>query len=121
MPPRADPTRLRLKLPKTRILRRNQDFERVLYRGRRLRSGCLSVYFAPGPEERRVAFITSGKFPSNVKRNLVRRRLREVYRCSQDSVKPGFDVVIRADARALDLSFADLKQTLLGLLVQVGA
>ena len=99
-----------------RILRRQQDFERVLFRGRRLKQGPLSLYLAPGAEAvGRVAFIATGRFRSAVMRNRVRRRLREVFRTSRAAFPQNQDLILRGDAGAAALEFAEFRSEILSL------
>ena len=102
---------------KNELLRRSKDIERVLFRGKRLQNGALRVYYAPAaePGSRRAAFITSGKFPSAVIRNRVRRRLREIFRTSKEQFPLNHDFILRADRTVADIEFAALKETVVGL------
>ena len=107
-------------LRRREILRRKQDLERVLFRGRRLKDGPVSLYYAAGPAGgRAVAFITAGKFRTNVLRNRVKRRLREVYRTNKDHFPLGFDFILRGDTAAVELSFAVLSERIMKLAEKV--
>lgn len=110
------------RLREQEVLRRKKDFERVLFRGKCRRQGALRLYYDPAPVEtgmRRAAFLAGGKFPSNVARNRIRRRLREIYRVNKERFCPNFDFILRADARALALSPLVLSQTMLSLVERV--
>jgi ribonuclease P protein component len=110
------------RLRKQEILRRKKDFERVLFRGKRRQKGALRLYYAPAPVEtgmRRAAFITGGKFPSNVARNRMRRRLRELYRTNKERFPLNSDFILRADVQALDLAPLVFNQTALSLLTDL--
>ena len=56
----------------------------------------------------RVGITVSKKLGGAVVRNRVRRRLREVYRIHESRFMPGFDIVVVARSRAVDVSFQDL-------------
>ncbi len=51
-----------------------------------------------------------------VKRNLLRRRIREILRKHLTEIKPGYDVMVMAQTRALDLEYAELETQLLSCL-----
>jgi ribonuclease P protein component len=97
-------------------LRRKKDFERVLFRGKRLKQAPVAIYYAPNPDSgRRAAFIAAGRFRNAVARNRVRRRLREIFRINQDQFASGFDFILRGDPPAAELEFSALRSTILDL------
>jgi ribonuclease P protein component len=108
---------MNLRLRKSELLRRGSDIERVLFRGRRLQSGAVRVYYgqAAEPENRKAGFITAGRFPSAVARNRARRLLREIYRTNRESFPADCDILLRADRTVAELSYGELKEMLLRL------
>jgi ribonuclease P protein component len=109
-------------LRRREILRRKQDIEQVLFRGRRLKDGPVGLYYTPGPAGARlVAFITAGKFRTNVLRNRTKRRLREIYRTDKDRFPLGFSFVLRGDTAASQLPFAELRERILKLADKVAS
>jgi ribonuclease P protein component len=50
-----------------------------------------------------------------VVRNRVRRRIREAYRLNEELFLPGWDIVIVARSRAVEVSFQKLTESLLSL------
>jgi len=98
-------------LPRAEVLRRKADFARVARRGRRVPGPnlCLtaaeSTTDAPG---RRIAFLLGRGISSAVDRNLLKRRLREVYRLNKNWFPAGFDYTVRASATAAGLSCSSL-------------
>jgi len=107
---------MRARLPRSAVLRQKRDFERVLFRGRRLKDGAVGIYYAPRRSaRRRVAFITAGKFRTNVARNRVKRCLREIYRTHQAEFPAEFDFILRGEFEAVNLEFDVMRDLLLGL------
>ena len=101
-------------------LTRKRDFERVLFRGRRLKRGPVGLYFAPNPEgNKRAAFIATGRFRTAVARNRVRRRLREIFRTNQQCFPAGFDFILRGEPPVAELEFSALKDEILRLTQEV--
>jgi ribonuclease P protein component len=99
-------------------LRRRQDFDRVM-RSQRVYAGRALVAFArPGIEGRwRVGVTVSRRLRGAVRRNLLRRRLREVARVrllpSDAETRDdgaGYDVVLIGRPAALDLPLAALEE-----------
>ena len=63
----------------------------------------------------RIGITVSKKLGKAVVRNRVRRRLREVYRLNEEKFLPGWDIVIVARSRAVEVSFQKLNESLLSL------
>ena len=117
-------------LRRSEILRRKVDIERVLFRGRRLKDGPVALYYAPHPapgsrpqassrNPARVAFITAGKFRTNVLRNRVKRRLREIYRTNKSRFPTGLDFILRGDAAGSGMASSLLQERIVGLAERV--
>ena len=95
-------------LPADARLRSRDDFATALRRGRRVTHGPLVFHLATEPNVRsvgpcRVGFVISGKVASAVRRNTLRRRLREVLRARLDRLPAGGTLVVRALPGAADL------------------
>ena len=63
----------------------------------------------------RVGITVSKKLGKAVVRNRVRRRIREAYRLNEELFLPGWDIVIVARSRAVEVSFQKLTESLLTL------
>ena len=55
-----------------------------------------------------------------VKRNRVRRRLREIYRLHESELLPGYDIVVVARVKAVYASYARLEKSFLSLADKLG-
>ena len=78
-----------------RLLKRPQ-FERVIDRGqkRRVETFC-TVFFLPNSLNRkRLGIVASKKTGNAVVRNLIKRKIREVFRHIKDRIEPAMDIVI---------------------------
>ena len=96
---------------------KKKDFDLLFKEGKQKRKDVISVIFKErddGGGESRVAFIISRKIKGAVKRNKLKRRLREIYRNSE--VKKGTDMLIIAHKGAEELNFLELKENVGGLL-----
>ena len=81
----------------------------------------MSPYFAIYCRKNRLEMsrlgITTGvKLGNAVKRNRVRRRIRELYRTNEDHILCGYDIVVVARTRAIYAHYADLEQSFRKLL-----
>ena len=94
-------------------LKLNHIFRR-LYRSSGLANSCLVLYARKNrTATNRVGITVSKKLGKAVVRNRVRRRIREVYRLNEDRFTPGWDIVIVARSRAVEVSFQKLTDSLL--------
>ena len=101
-------------------LKLNHVFRR-LYRSNGQANSCLVLYARKNrTETNRVGITVSKKLGKAVVRNRVRRRLREVYRLNEEKFLPGWDIVIVARSRAVEVSFQKLNESLLSLADRAG-
>ena len=102
-------------------LKQNHEFRRLYNKGK----SAVSPYFAVYCRQTRRPYsrlgITTGvKLGKAVKRNFVRRRIRELYRTNEDKLLPGFDIVVVARTRAIQGRSADLERSFLKLMKKLG-
>ncbi|MEO0107909.1 MAG: ribonuclease P protein component [candidate division WOR-3 bacterium] len=109
--------------PRPETLVRKSDIEGVLVHGHRVRRGCLALHVLDrglgNAAGRRMMVLPIGKFRSNVIRNRVRRRLRELYRQNQNHLPDGCDCVLRGDERVATMGYRQLGQQLVALMNEV--
>ena len=83
------------KLPKVRILRRRNDFQRIHRLGKSYANRYLVVYvFTASGLEDRVGFAAGKKLGNAVTRNRVKRLMRECYRLNQFKIKEGYTLLL---------------------------
>lgn len=90
-------------------LKLNHIFRRLYHSGSQAGNRYMVVYCRKNHTAgNRVGFTVSKKLGKAVVRNRVRRRLREIYRLSEQHLLCGFDLVIVARGAAVDASYAQL-------------
>ena len=95
-------------------LKQNSDFRRVYARGKSAVSPCAVVYCRKNRLGRnRTGYTLSKKLGSAVVRNRVRRRLREIVQLNSAQLHQGYDLVIVARQRAVDVSYQRLEADVL--------
>ena len=98
------------------MLKKNHEFKRLYSKGKSAVSGCAVVYCRRnGRKENRLGVTVSTKIGGAVQRNLIRRRLKEIYRISEDKLSSGYDVVIVARMRSRYAGFSELESSVLSL------
>ena len=93
-------------------LKLNHEFRRLYSKGRTAASPYMAVYCRKTRlNVSRLGLTTGVKLGKAVKRNRVRRRLREIYRLSEDNMKRGLELVIVARVRAAEASYRELEKS----------
>jgi ribonuclease P protein component len=78
-------------------LRRNSDFQRVRRIGKSYASPLMVLAFLRnGLDHSRFGFVVNRRLGKAVRRNKIKRRMREATRLRISKIKPGFDLVFIA-------------------------
>jgi ribonuclease P protein component len=98
-----------------------QDFKRVFAAGRRGSSGLVTAVAADrdGVEESRVGIAVGGALGNAVRRNRVKRLLREAARAV--AIKPGTDIVLIARPDAAGRTLSEVTEAVASALRQADA
>jgi len=97
-------------------LKKNYEFRRLYNRGKSAVSQYAVVYCRRnGGTHNRLGITVSTKIGGAVQRNLVRRRLKEIYRLNEDKITPGYDVVIVARTKSRFAGFYELEKSVLSI------
>ena len=107
-------------MKRTMTVKENYEFRRIYAKGRSGVSPYLVVYVRPNRRGRnRLGVTVSTKLGHAVVRNRVRRRLRELYRLHKAELLPGYDLIVVARVRAVDMPYAKLEKQYLHCLSQL--
>ena len=102
-------------------VKQNSDFRRIYRRGRSAVSGGVVVYCLKNRQGMsRLGVTVSTKLGHAVVRNRVRRRLRELYRLHRAEMLSGYDVIVVARVRAVEMPYAKLERQYLRCLGELG-
>ncbi len=98
-------------------LKQNHEFRRLYQKGKSAVSPYFAVYCRPNRRSvSRLGITTGVKLGNAVKRNRVRRRIRELYRTHEGQLLPGYDIVVVARTRAVFASYQELRHSFLRLM-----
>ncbi len=104
-------------LPRECRLAHKADFDAVYREGRKRTSREFAVFLrANGLPLSRFGWSIKKALGTAVRRNLIRRRLREIVRLYRKEIAGGWDVVIHPRASAANADFAALTAELMKLL-----
>lgn len=102
-------------------MKENYLFRRLYAKGKSAAAASLAVYVRANHSPRtRLGITVSAKMGKAVRRNKIRRRVREAYRIHEHQMAPGWDIVVVARTRAAYASYAELEWALLSLLDKLG-
>lgn len=97
-------------------LKKGWEFDRVYQKGQKFVNKYFVVYVLKTDRQRsRLGVTVSKKVGNSVKRNRVKRLIREVFRLSKKHLAPGNDIVVIARKAAYGLSFMQAKESLMEL------
>jgi ribonuclease P protein component len=97
------------------------DFVRVQTTGRRYKGRLVALLVGLRPGPARVGYTVSRRVGNAVKRNKVRRRLKEIVRLHPAHLREGCSHVLIAFPTALTVDYATLQAEVLCLLQRAGA
>jgi len=104
-------------LPRDCRLLRRSEYDAVYRDGKRRSSREFTVFLRPnGLERSRFGWSIKKALGGAVRRNRIRRRVREIVRLHRKEILPGWDVVIHPRSTAATAEFAPLTAELLRLL-----
>jgi len=103
--------------PRASRLMRRAEYDAVYREGRRRSSREFAVFLRPnGLELSRFGWSIKKALGSAVKRNRMRRRIREIIRLHRQEIAPGWDIVIHPRSTVATGDFSALTEELVKLL-----
>ena len=97
-------------------LKENFEFRRLYSKGKSAAGPYLVLYVRRRQRPvNRVGITVSAKLANAVKRNRVRRRLREIYRLNEQKFVRGLDLVIVVRGRGVEAPYRALEKETLSL------
>jgi ribonuclease P protein component len=107
----------RLDLPRETRLVRRAEYDAVYREGRRRSSREFTLFVRPnGLDVSRFGWSIKKSLGNAVKRNRIRRRLREIFRLHRREIAAGWDIVVHPRTTVATAEFPALAQEMLKLL-----
>lgn len=100
----------------TTSLKKNYEFRRLYNRGKNAASPYAVVYCRKnGKSSNRLGVTVSTKLGGAVQRNRIKRRIKEIYKISEQKLISGYDIVIVARIKSKTSGFRELEDSVLSL------
>ncbi|MFC2821195.1 MAG: ribonuclease P protein component [Sphaerochaeta sp.] len=114
---------MRKSLTKNQIIRFKADIDKLLKAGKRYSLSCFKLYVAEnGLPYSRILVIPARHYGNSVRRNLIRRQIKEIWRVNQERFSSGRDfAVIVYPARGKAMTFEEKEKTILDLFGKSGS
>ena len=105
------------RFPRSERLKGSADFKSVFQRCRKVKDGKLALYVQLGAEEglRKFGVSVGRAFGKAHERNLVKRRLREIYRVEKARFRGGYQIILIPQRGSAGCPFVELRQSFLCL------
>jgi len=105
----------------TQPLRMNYEFSRVYNKGRFLAGRFVVLHYLRRPgNASRLGVTASRKIKGSVRRNRVKRLLRESYRLIEDRLQTGYDLILVGRDSAEPPDYNAISREVSGLLLRAG-
>ena len=109
----------RYSFPKEKRLRSNRLFREVISSGQCVRDRMLTIYTAKNDYVfSRLGVSVSKSSGNSVKRNRLKRLVREVFRQHQHEIPIGFDYLVLIKRKIDQPSFEQIKESFMSLVLQ---
>lgn len=97
-------------------IKKNEDFHKIIKLGKVYTSRYLVLYILPyNGNINRVGFTVTRKIKGSVKRNRIRRLMRECFRLNHNIIKQGYEMIFIAKQSALEATYYEIKDSILEL------
>lgn len=97
------------------MIRENYLFRRLYRKGKTQVTPCMAIYYYRGGKTNRLGITTTKRIGKAVARNRARRVILESYRLLEDDIPSGWDFVIVARTRAVNVKMQVIKAELEGV------
>lgn len=110
-------------MKKTLTLRKNNEFQYIFKKGSWYNSKNISMYVIKNEKDVNMLGIAVGKkVAKSVKRNRIKRLIREAYRLNENNIKTGYSIIIvwKTKSEVINATFKGIENDLLECFKKAG-
>ncbi|NLJ86545.1 MAG: ribonuclease P protein component [Firmicutes bacterium] len=97
------------------------DFRRVYENGKTVKNRLVVLHYRENDREvTRIGFSVSKKLGNAVRRNRVKRRLREAVRTKASEIRSGYDLVVSARLQCREAAYQDIVSAVMDAVSRAG-
>jgi len=110
------------RFPRSERLKGSHEFKAVFQQCRKVKDARLAFYVQFGVEEgkRRFGISVGRSLGKAHRRNLLKRRLREIYRVEKAQFRDGYQIILIPQRGSAECTFDELRQSFLSLAQRTG-
>ena len=102
-------------------IRKRKDFNQIFKKGKVYTRGNIQLFILPRKDKgQRVGFVLSSRVKSAVRRNRLRRLLREACRLNKNKLRGGFDLLFRVTKPIPGANLSRMEKECLALAEEAG-
>jgi ribonuclease P protein component len=107
---------------KVETLKKDQQFKAIFEHGKSLSDKNLVLYFYQNQanQQPKLGLVISKKFGNAVRRNCLRRVLKEVFRLNHSKLYENYDLLIMPRYSLEEINYANLEKSFLKLCTKAG-
>ena len=109
-------------MKRIKTLKKNYEFKNVLDKGKFYKGKYVTIYLSKNKKNENVIGIAiSKKLAKAVKRNRLKRLIRESYRIQRDSLEKGYNIVFIWNKQAnVDSNYKNVSEDIISLFKKAG-
>ncbi len=102
-------------------IRTGKEYNNIYKLGKKMGGRYLLIYLRPSPlDVSRFGIVVSKKVGNAVRRNRVKRQIREIIRHNKDKLKGRCNIVVIARHKIFGTSYKDLEKDFLNIMKKAG-
>jgi ribonuclease P protein component len=107
-----------LKFTKQQRISTRAEFQKILKNGKKASDGFfrIAIILNPNQNNPKLGIIVSKKIGSAVKRNRIKRVVREIFRLNQTKIISGTNLVVIAKPDCVNKTYQEIEKSLIKLL-----